>query len=80
MMPSHVRKEFWLSGQAFPGLNRLKRFWIYSGMKVGYGLCGNGIAVRNTIASRQEYLPLTLAPTNSGDDSMRTVHTPVLPR
>jgi hypothetical protein len=76
MMPSRVRKEFLaLKDKPSQGATDSKRFWIYSGMKVGMADSTNGIAVtENTIATWAKVPPFGTSPDQQwADDSMRSV-------
>jgi hypothetical protein len=76
MMPLHVRKEFLaLKDKPSQGATDSKRFWIYSGMKVGMADSANGIAVtENTIATWAKVPPFGTSPDQQwADDSMRSV-------
>jgi hypothetical protein len=76
MMPSRVRKDFLaLKDKPSQGATDSKRFWIYSGMKVGMADSANGIAVtENTIATWAKVPPFGTSPDQQwADDSMRSV-------
>jgi hypothetical protein len=76
MMPLRIRKEFLaLKDKPSQGATDSKRFWIYSGMKVGMADSANGIAVtENTIATWAKVPPFGTSPDQQwADDSMRSV-------
>lgn len=76
MMPLRVRKDFLaLKDKPSQGATDSKRFWIYSGMKVGMADSTNGIAVtENTIATWAKVPPFGTSPDQQwADDSMRSV-------
>jgi hypothetical protein len=76
MMPLRVRKDFLaLKDKPSQGATDSKRFWIYSGMKVGMADSANGIAVtENTIATWAKVPPFGTSPDQQwADDSMRSV-------
>jgi hypothetical protein len=76
MIPSRVRKEFLaLKDKPSQGATDSKRFWIYSGMKVGMADSVNGIAVtENTIATWAKVPPFGTSPDQQwADDSMLSI-------
>jgi hypothetical protein len=76
MMPSRVRQEFLaLKDKPSQGATDSKRFWIYSGMKIGMADSTNGIAItEHTIAAWAKVPPFGTSPDQQwADDSMSSI-------